>query len=87
MEDFCGIYVRGPVGVGNGYLLYLLAAEYRSNRKSCRVTYINDYAVWRTDKFGYILGKLITTFYGDVVQEKSIVEWCQGVSYHLQQII
>jgi hypothetical protein len=60
-------------------LLYLLAAEYRLNREMFRVTYINDCAAWRTDKFGYILRELITTFYDDVIEAKSIVEWCQAV--------
>ncbi|OAJ44408.1 hypothetical protein BDEG_27636 [Batrachochytrium dendrobatidis JEL423] len=42
-KKYSGIYVRGPVGVGKSYLLYLLASEYRLNRPYYRVTYINDF--------------------------------------------
>ncbi|KAK6093399.1 hypothetical protein MT418_006025 [Batrachochytrium dendrobatidis] len=80
VKDFYGIYVRGPVGVGKSYLLYLLAAEYRLNRENYRVTYINNCAAWRAYKFGYILRELVTTFYDDTIGEKSIVEWCQAVT-------
>ena len=80
LEEFNGIYVRGPVGVGKSYLLYLMASEYRLNRETYRVTYINDCAEWREDKFGYILRELITTFYDDTIEAKSIVEWCQAVT-------
>ena len=79
-KNSSGIYVRGPVGVGKSYLLYLLAAEYRLDRQSFRVTYINDCKTWRLDGFGYILGELVTTFYDDVINEKSVVEWCQDVT-------
>ena len=80
LEEYSGIYVRGPVGVGKSYLLYLLAAEYRLNRQRYRVTYINDCAGWRGDKLGYILREFVTTFYDDSIQGKSIVEWCQAVT-------
>ena len=79
LEDYYGLYVRGPVGVGKSYLLYLLAAEYRLNRSSCRVTYINDCAMWRRRPCPYLLEELATTFYDDIIEEKSIVEWCQDV--------
>lgn len=79
LEDCCGLYVRGPVGVGKSYLLYLLAAEYRLNRQSYRVTYINDCAEWRDDKFGLILREFVTTFHDDIINSKSIVEWCDAV--------
>ena len=78
-KKFSGIYIRGPVGVGKSYLLYSLAAEYRLNRESYRVTYINDCAGWKNDKYGYILGELVTTFYDDTMEGKSIVEWCEAV--------
>ncbi|KAJ2995810.1 hypothetical protein HDV02_000387 [Globomyces sp. JEL0801] len=78
-EEYCGIYVRGPVGVGKSYLLYLLAAEYRLNRQSYRVTYINDCTSWRNNKFGFILREFVATFYDDTIKSKSIVEWCDSV--------
>ncbi|KAJ3322127.1 hypothetical protein HDV06_003578 [Boothiomyces sp. JEL0866] len=74
-----GIYLRGPVGVGKSYLLYILAAEHRLYRKTCRVTYVNDCASWRDNKYGYILNELVTTFYDDTIDNKSIVEWCEAV--------
>ncbi|OAJ44131.1 hypothetical protein BDEG_27396 [Batrachochytrium dendrobatidis JEL423] len=80
VKDLDGIYVRGQLEVGKSYLLYLLAAEYRVNRENYRVTYINDCAAWRAYKFGYILRELVTTFYDDTIEEKSIVEWCQAVT-------
>lgn len=79
IEDYSGIYVRGPVGVGKSYLLYLLAAEYRLDRDNYRVTYINDCAAWKVDMFGYILRELVMTFFNDDIESKSIVEWCQAI--------
>lgn len=78
--EHSGIYVRGPVGVGKSYLEYLLVAEYRLDRNSHRVTYINDCVMWTYDKFSYILRELVTTFYDDTIEGKSIVEWCQAVT-------
>lgn len=78
-KKFSGIYVTGPVGVGKSYLLYLLAAEYRLNRKSYRVTYINDCAGWRRRPYHYIIEELVTTFYDDKIKGRSVVEWCQEV--------
>ena len=80
LEEFNGIYVRGPVGVGKSYLLYLMAAEYRLNRESYRVTYINDCAAWRTDPYGYLLEELVMTFYTDFIDNKSIVDCCEIVA-------
>lgn len=60
-----GIYVQSPVGVGKSYLLYLLAAEYRLNHKTHRVTYINDCAEWKEDPYLYLLHELLTTFHRD----------------------
>ncbi|KAJ3319347.1 hypothetical protein HDV06_006374 [Boothiomyces sp. JEL0866] len=79
LRKYCGIYVRGPVGVGKSYLLYLLAAEYRLNRQSYRVTYINDCSMWRRRAYKYLLEELVTTFYEDTIEEKSVVEWCHAV--------
>lgn len=79
-EEFSGIYVRGPVGVGKSYLLYLLAAEYRMDRNHYRVTYINDCGSWKNSEFRYILRELVTTFYDDTIDGKSIVELCQTVT-------
>lgn len=67
------MYVRGPVGVGKSYLLYLLAAEYRLNRENHRVTYVNDCADWRCEKLGFILREFVTTFYDDTIGGKSVV--------------
>ena len=77
---FGNLYLNnsGPVGVGKSYSLYLLAAEYRLNA-GYRVTYLNDCSEWRDDKFGYILRELVTTFYNDIIEAKSIVVWCQAV--------
>ena len=61
-------------------MLYLLAAEYRVRREKYRVTYINDCDMRKCDKLSYILRELITTFYDDVIEEKSILEWCQAVT-------
>jgi hypothetical protein len=80
LEEFNGIYVRGPVGVGKSYLLYLLAAEYRMNRQKYRVTYINDCIKWRRKPYSFLLKELVMTFYDDVVQGKSIVDWAQNVT-------
>ncbi|KAI8895287.1 hypothetical protein BC833DRAFT_529645, partial [Globomyces pollinis-pini] len=80
LEENCGLYVRGPVGVGKSYLLYLLAAEYRLNRQNYRVTYINDCAAWRSRRYLYFLKELVTTFYDDNIQGKSVVEWCKDVT-------
>ncbi|KAK5667570.1 hypothetical protein QVD99_005688 [Batrachochytrium dendrobatidis] len=79
-KKYSGIYVRGPVGVGKSYLLYLLASEYRLNRPYYRVTYINDCKSWRTDPYGYLLEELVTTFYTDFVDNKSIVDCCEIVA-------
>ena len=79
LEDYSGMYVRGPVGVGKSYLLYLLASEYRLNRQSHRVTYINDCAMWRRRPYPYLLKELVTTFYDDIIESKSIVEWREAV--------
>ncbi|KAJ3340403.1 hypothetical protein HDU83_007091 [Entophlyctis luteolus] len=57
-DDYAGLYLRGPTGVGKSYLLYVLAAELRFLRKTHRVTYINDCQAWRVDKFGFILREL-----------------------------
>ena len=78
--EHSGIYVRGPVGVGKSYLLYLLATEYRLNRGYYRVTYINDCAMWRRNPYPYLLKELVTSFYDDTIEAKSIVEWCQAVT-------
>jgi hypothetical protein len=76
-RKYNGIYVRGPVGVGKSHSLFLLAAELRMKRnEGYRVTYINDCASWKSKTYDYILRELITTFYDDVIKEKSIVEWC-----------
>jgi hypothetical protein len=80
LEEFCGIYVRGPVGVGKSYLLYLMAVEYRLNRNRYRVTYINDCVSWRRRPYPYFLMELVMTFYNDTIQNKSIVELCQAVT-------
>jgi hypothetical protein len=79
-RKYPGIYVRGPVGVGKSYLLYLLAAEHRLNRESYRVTYVNDCAMWRRSPYPYLLEELVTSFYDDTIEAKSIVEWCQAVT-------
>ena len=79
LVDYCGIYVRGPVGVGKSYLLYLLAAEYRLDRKNYRVTFINDCTSWRRRPYAYWLEELVMTFYDDYIGEKSIVDWCEAV--------
>jgi len=71
----CGIYLRGPTGIGKSYLLYLLASEFRSDRAKYRVTYVNDCAMWRTLGFYFFLEELITTFYDDTINNQSIVEW------------
>ncbi|EGF78147.1 hypothetical protein BATDEDRAFT_26889 [Batrachochytrium dendrobatidis JAM81] len=73
-KKYSGIYVRGPVGVGKSYLLYLLASEYRLNRPYYRVTYINDCKSWRTDPYGYLLEELVTTFYTDFVDNNNL-QW------------
>ncbi|KAI3658488.1 hypothetical protein MP638_001914 [Amoeboaphelidium occidentale] len=79
-EENNGLYVRGPVGVGKSHSLYLLATELRMKRnEGFRVTYINDCGSWRVDIYGYILRELVTTFYDDTIQGKSIVEWCNAV--------
>ena len=78
-RKYCGIYVRGPVGVGKSYLLYILASQYHLDRKNYRVTYINDCKAWRTDRYGYLLKELAMTFYNDLIDGKSIVEWCEAV--------
>ncbi|KAJ3308246.1 hypothetical protein HDV04_001515, partial [Boothiomyces sp. JEL0838] len=78
-ENHLGIYLRGPVGVGKSYLLYILAAEYRLCRETYRVTYINDCGSWRRKNYKYILKELVTTFYNDDIDGKSIVEWCEAV--------
>ncbi|KAJ3251205.1 hypothetical protein HK103_002580 [Boothiomyces macroporosus] len=78
-ENHLGIYLRGPVGVGKSYLLYILAAEYRLYRETYRVTYVNDCASWRRKSYKYILKELVTTFYNDVIDGKCIVEWCEAV--------
>ena len=49
------------------------------NRQRYRVTYINDCAGWRVDRFGYILREFVTTFYDDTIGGKSVVEWCQAI--------
>ena len=79
LEEFSGIYIRGPVGIGKSYLLYLLAAEYRMNRSSYRVTYVNDCAKWIRRFEFFLLEELIITFYDDTIKGKSISEWCQAV--------
>jgi hypothetical protein len=68
------------VGVGKSHLLYLLAAEYRLDRKRCRVTYINDCKTWRGDPYSYLLKELVVTFYNHTIAEKSISEGCQTVA-------
>ena len=73
VRKYSGMYVRGPVGIGKSYFLYLLAAEYRLNREKYRVTYINDCALWRDVGNGVFLRELVTTFYDDAIGEKSIV--------------
>jgi hypothetical protein len=78
-RKYSGIYVRGPVGVGKSYLLYILAAQYHLDRKTYRVTYINDCKAWRPDRYGYLLKELVMTFYNDSIDGKSIVEWCEAV--------
>ena len=79
-KEYSGIYVRGPIGIGKSYLLYLLTADYRKNREKYRVTYINDCARWRRRAYLYLLEELVTTFYDDTIEDKPIVEWCQSVS-------
>ena len=78
-EDYCGVYLRGPPGIGKSYLLYLLAAEYRKSRERCRVTYISDCGMWRSDPYNYLLEELATSFYDDTIEAKSILEWCRAV--------
>ena len=78
-RKYSGIYVRGPVGVGKSYLLYILAAQYHLDRKNYRVTYINDCKSWRNDRYGYLLQEFVMTFYNDSIDGKSIVEWCKQV--------
>jgi hypothetical protein len=80
LEEFRGVYVRGPVGIGKSYLLYMLAVDYRLNRGSYRVTYINDCATWRRRPYPYLLAELVTSFYNDTIETKSIIEWCQAVT-------
>jgi hypothetical protein len=78
-SDYCGIYVQGPVGVGKSYLLYLLAAEYRLNRQSYRVTYINNCGNWRNAQCPYLhlLKELVVSFYDDVINGRSMKNYCE----------
>ena len=83
-RSLCSVYsfiniISGPVGIGKSYLLYLLAAEYRLKRNVYRVTYINNCASWRRDRYGYLLKEMIMTFYDDTIDSKSIVDWCKEV--------
>ncbi|KAJ3312045.1 hypothetical protein HDV04_003432 [Boothiomyces sp. JEL0838] len=73
-----GTLFRGPTGVGKSYLLYLLAAEHRLYRQTYRVTYVNDCAAWKKEVYGYILRELVVTFYDDIIEQRSIVEWCES---------
>ena len=77
--EYYGLNIRGPVGVGKSYLLYLLAADYRMNRSKYRVTYIHDCKDWVGDPYPFFLEELVITFYDDVIVGKSILEWCQEV--------
>ncbi|KAJ3378967.1 hypothetical protein HDU84_007151 [Entophlyctis sp. JEL0112] len=80
-DDYAGIYLRGPIGVGKSYLLYVLAAELRFLRKTHRVTYINDCQAWRDDKFGFILRELVMTFFDEgEIGGKTIIQWCDAVA-------
>lgn len=67
------------MGVGKSHLLYLLAAEYRLNRKLFRVTYINDCSQWKKNPYDYLMQELVTTFYNDTIGDKSISEYCEAV--------
>ncbi|KAJ3192119.1 hypothetical protein HDU82_003313, partial [Entophlyctis luteolus] len=82
LKAYSGMYLRGPVGVGKSYLLYILAAELRFLRKTYRVTFINNCAAWRCDEFGFILKELVMTFFSDGnLGGRSVIEWaelCRG---------
>jgi len=80
VESVSGMYVQGPVGIGKSHLLYILAAEFRLDRSLYRVTYINDCGSWRLDGLNYLLCELVTTFYDDSIEHKSIAEWFQMVT-------
>ncbi|KAJ3336361.1 hypothetical protein HDU83_009476, partial [Entophlyctis luteolus] len=78
LKVYSGMYLRGPVGVGKSYLLYILAAELRFLSKAYRVTFINDCATWRCDEFGFILRELVMTFFSDGnLGGRSVIEWAE----------
>ena len=77
--DYRGICVRGPIGAGKSYLLYLLACDYRLNRQKNRVTYIHDCTAWKRLSYHYLLEALAATFYDDIIDGMTIVKWCQAV--------
>ena len=35
--------------------------------------------MWRRRPYSYLLKELVTTFYDDIIESKSIVEWCEAV--------
>ena len=70
----------GPVGVGKSYLLYLLAADFRSRHETYRVTYINDCAAWKNKRFIYLLREFVTTFFDDDIDGDTIVNLCKRVT-------
>ena len=65
--------------MGKSHILYHLAAELLASRQRYRVTYINDCAGWKEDRYGYILKELVMSFYDDQVEGKGIIQWCKDV--------